>query len=268
MDFLDSNQPVFIKREGALGFLMLNRPQKKNAMTEAMWAAIPKAIRALECDTKVRVIVLKSSSAGLFSAGADISELKAIAASQDRRESNRIAIREAQRALRDCGKPTVAQIEGACIGGGCGLALHCDMRFASLSARFGITPAKLGIVYPLSDTKQLIDLVGPARAKSLLFTGRIIGADEALLMGLIDAVYGDDIIAAKTEAFAAEMALMSQYSLYHMKKFIRRVLDGQSDDDEDTAAIFKEAQEGEDAAEGINAFLEKRSANFTWIPDS
>jgi len=264
MDFSDNSKPVFVKREGAIGYLLLNRPAKKNAMSEAMWTAIPEALQILDRDRDVRVIILASSTEGAFSAGADIAELEAIATSSARQESNRKAIREAQRALARTEKPTIAQIGGVCMGGGCGLALHCDMRFASADARFGITPAKLGIVYPLNDTKQLMDLVGPAHAKSMLFTARVMGADEALSIGLIDEVHAAGDLAEKTAAFAGQISAVSQFSVRNMKKIIRQILDGQIDDNEATADIFKAAQEGVDAKEGIRAFLEKRSANFTW----
>jgi len=264
MVFSDTSQPIYVKKDGAIGYLLLNRPGKKNAMSEAMWRAIPKALSILDCDETVRVIVLASSCEGVFSAGADIAELEEISLSVERQESNRNAIREAQRALARTEKPTIAQIDGACMGGGCGLALHCDMRFASKMARFGITPAKLGIVYPLNDTKQLMDLVGPAHTKSMLFTGRVMDAEEALSIGLIDEVHCVDDLADHTTSFARQISAVSQFSVRHMKKIIRRVLDGQIDDDEETAQIFKNAQDGIDAKEGIRAFLEKRPANFTW----
>ena len=267
MDFNDSTQAITLKREGAIGFLLLNRPKKKNALSEKMWAAIPVAVARLNSDKSVRVIILTSSTEGMFSAGADIAELEVIAASPERRESNRRAIQNAQKALADSPKPTIAQISGACMGGGCGLALHCDMRFATDASRYGITPAKLGIVYPLSDTRQLIQLIGPAKAKSMLFTGRVLKADEALAIGLVDEIHSEATLAEKTEAFAKQIAAVSQFSVRTMKKTIGAILNGQVDEDETSTALFKKAQEGEDAAEGIRAFLEKRPANFTWTGD-
>ncbi|MBV1900852.1 MAG: enoyl-CoA hydratase/isomerase family protein [Kordiimonadaceae bacterium] len=261
------NGVIYTEREGTIGRVILNRAEKRNAMSEAMWAAIPAAVAELDADPQVRVIILTSNGQGAFSAGADIAELQVIATDPERRESNRKAIRDAQRCLARAKKPTIAVIWGACIGGGCGLALHCDFRFAATKAKFAITPAKLGIVYPLNDTKQLIDLVGPSKAKSLLFTGRMVAADEALAMGLVDHVCSEADLTTDVQAFAAQLASASQYSIQHMKHFVQRVLDGQIDDDETTAQIFKDAQEGEDAAEGVTAFLEKRSADFRWSSD-
>jgi enoyl-CoA hydratase/carnithine racemase len=264
MNINDIGSHIKIRRDGNLGYLILNRPNKKNALSEAMWRAVPEAVAALDADQDVRVIIVMSSTDNVFSAGADIAELEEISKSTARQESNRLAIRDAQRTLARVAKPTIAQISGPCMGGGCGLAIHCDMRFAAETAKFAITPAKLGIVYPLNDTKQLIDLVGPAKAKAMLFSGRLLNAEEALRIGLIDEVYAANALAAAVQGFAAQIAAVSQYSVRAMKLFAQRVVDGQIDDDVETASIFKAAQEGVDGQEGIRAFMEKRQPNFRW----
>lgn len=263
-DYADKNSPIYIEKDGAIGRLMLNRTEKRNAMSEAMWRMLPSAALCLDKDPDVRVIVVASTSDAAFSAGADIAELEEIAKDKARQESNRVAIREAQRTLARLSKPTIAQISGACMGGGCGIAIHCDFRIASRVARFGITPAKLGLVYPLNDTKQLMDLIGPAKAKSMLFTGRIVDAEEALAIGLIDELCAPSDLAARVGAFAGQIAGGSQYSVRAIKAFVQRILDGQTDDDDATAEVFRAAHEGEDAAEGVRAFLEKRPPNFRW----
>lgn len=263
-EYSDKTKSIYVEVEGSIGSLVLNRARKRNAMSEAMWSALPKALEVLDHDTRVRVIIVRSSSPEAFSAGADIAELEVIAKDPARQESNRIAIREAQRALARTKKPTIAQISGSCMGGGCGLAIHCDMRFAAHGARFGITPAKLGLIYPLNDTKQLMDLIGPAKAKSMLFTGRVLDAEEALSIGLIDELYGAGELEQKTLSFAQQIASVSQYSVRSIKTIIRRILDGQVDDDAATAEMFRAAHEGVDAAEGVRAFLEKRAASFNW----
>ncbi|SDE49916.1 enoyl-CoA hydratase/isomerase family protein [Kordiimonas lacus] len=263
-DLNDRQSPVFLEKVGPIGRLVLNRPEKRNAMSEAMWASIPGAVARLDADPDVRVIIVCSSTEKAFSAGADIAELEQIATSPDRQESNRLAIREAQRTLARAKKPTIAQVAGACMGGGCGLAIHCDMRFAANTARFAITPAKLGLIYPLNDTKQLMDLVGPAKAKSMLFTGRVVDADEALRIGLVDELFSLGELAERTQAFAQQIAQVSQYSVRGIKQTIRLILDGQHDDDDQTAQMFKDAHTAEDATEGVRAFLEKRSPAFRW----
>lgn len=266
-DIFDPNSYVYAQKEGAIGRIMLNRPDKRNAMSQAMWQRVVDAVHVLDAAADIRVIILCAAGEGAFSAGADLSELEIIAKDPQRREANRQAIRDAQRSLARAGKPTIAQIYGACVGGGCGLAIHCDFRFAAEGARFGITPAKIGLVYPLNDTKQLMDLIGVAHAKSMLFTGRLVNASEALSMGLIDRLTSAEDLAGSVLEFAGQLAALSQYSLYGIKKTIQRILDGQSDEDEWSQAMFLDAHEGEDAQEGVQAFLEKRPPNFTWAID-
>ncbi len=263
-DIFDRSAAVFARIDGPFGRIVLNRPDKKNAMSQAMWHRVAGAVRALDAAAGVRVIILCSSTLGSFSAGADISELETISSDPERRDANRQAIRNAQRGLARAKKPTIAQISGPCIGGGCGLAIHCDFRFADDGARFGITPAKIGIIYPLNDTKQLIDLVGVSSAKFMLFTGRIIGAAEANKIGLIDRLVPEDELAAEVEAFARELSAVSQYSLNGIKQTMQRILDGQVDDDAQSEKMFLDAHESVDAKEGVKAFLEKRPAKFTW----
>lgn len=152
--------------------------------------------------------------------------------------------------------PTIAFIEGDCVGGGCGIALACDIRVATRAARFGVTPARLGLVYPLHDVKLLIDLVGPGQARRILFTGDLLPAEEALRIGLVE-MLGDD-----PDVLAGAIRSASAHSIREMKQFVRRVLDGQSGEDEDTLRIFAEAFSGPDFAEGTAAFVEKRRPEF------
>ena len=174
----------------------------------------------------------------------------------DWRAANQNAINAAQHALARADRPTVAFVDGDCVGGGCGMALACDIRVATLKARFGITPAKLGLVYPLHDTKLLVDLVGPGQAKRILFTGDLLTAEEALRIGLID------LIADHPDELLASISANSLHSQRQSKAIVRRVLDGQAGDDAETLAMFAEAFEGPDFEEGVSAFLGKRKADF------
>jgi len=248
--------------DGAIGYILLDRPEKRNAMSSAMWRAVPIALKEQEDTPDVRVVVVKSTSKKAFSAGADIAELGQIAVDVEKRERNRQAIREAQRALARSKKPTIAQINGACVGGGCGLAIHTDFRFAGMSARFGITPARLGIVYPQNDTKELIDLVGLSAAKRLLYTGALISAEEAKKIGLVDHLCPDEALEMSVRQFAEQFCHVSLSSIRGIKQVIRAIQDGATDDDEASIRLFLEAHECEDAQEGIGAFLAKRKPNF------
>ena len=165
-----------------------------------------------------------------------------------------------QHDLAQAVKPTIAVIDGDCVGGGCGIALACDLRVAGPKARFGITPAKLGLVYPLHDTKLLVDAIGPSQAKRILFTGQILPADEALRIGLITLLAEDPY--GEADTLAETMASVSSHSQQMSKSIIKRILDGQADDDDASRALFDSAFEGDDFKEGVSAFLEKRKPVF------
>lgn len=247
---------IRLERDGPVARLLLDRAEKRNALTQAMWEAIPPLVADAVADPAVRVIVLGSAVPGVFAAGADIGELGANAHDPAWRAANREAIRAAQLAVTRADKPTIAEIDGDCVGGGCGLALACDIRVASPRARLGITPARLGLAYPLHDVKLLVDLVGPGQAKRILYTGALFGAEEALRIGLVD------LIADSAAELAGLVAAGSLYSHRANKHSIRRVLDGQADDDAASIAAFEAAFDGADFAEGFAAFRERRAARF------
>lgn len=245
-----------LETSGRVARLLIDRATKRNAFNQAMWEAFPILLAEAVADDTVRLIILQSAAPGTFCAGADISELSTNADNPNWRAANQAAINAAQYALTRAAKPVIAMIDGDCIGGGCGLALACDLRVATPRARFGITPAKLGLVYPLHDTKLLVDLVGPAKAKEILFTGALMNAEEAQRIGLINRVAdnADDLIET--------MLSTSGHSQRESKAFIRRILDGQTEDDEESLARFAEAFTRADFHEGVAAFLQKRKANF------
>ncbi|MFN3945123.1 MAG: enoyl-CoA hydratase-related protein [Allosphingosinicella sp.] len=244
---------------GPIARLLIDRAEKKNSFTQEMWEKLPDLIAEAMADPRVHVLVLQAAAPGAFSAGADIAEFGAHAQDPDWRARNQAAIRRAQHDLARAEKPTIALIEGVCVGGGCGLAIACDLRVAGPAARFGITPARLGLVYSLHDTKLLVDLVGPAQAKRILFTGDLLPAEEAARIGLVDILAQDP---AEAEALAAAIAAASPHSVRASKKIVRRILDGQAEDDDDTLGQFAAAFDGEDYREGVAAFLAKRSPTF------
>jgi len=245
-----------LERSGAIAHLIIDRAAKRNAITQAMWEAFPGLIAEAMADPAVRVMILRAAEPGAFSAGADIAEFASGARDPAWRAANHAAIARAQIDLTLAPKPVVALIEGDCVGGGCGLALACDIRVATPAARFGITPAKLGLVYSLHDTKLLVDLVGPAQAKRILFTAGLIDAAEALRIGLIDLIDGD------AAALADQIAANSLHSAVAAKAMVRRILNGQAHDDAETHALFADAFTSPDFAEGVDAFLAKRKPVF------
>lgn len=248
---------VRLEVQAGIARLILDRALKRNAMTTAMFEALPALVEQAEAKRHVRAVLLTSARSGLFCAGADIAELAAHAHDPAWRTANQQAINIAQFRLTRSTKPSLAFIDGDCVGAGCGLALACDLRVATLRARFGVTPAKLGLVYPFHDTKLLVDLVGPGAAKRILFTGELLTAEEALRIGLIDQIadHPDDMLAS--------IAANSPRSLRESKAMIRRILDGQCADDAETLAMFADAFESADFREGVGAFLEKRDPDFS-----
>ncbi|MEC3948922.1 enoyl-CoA hydratase/isomerase family protein [Sphingobium sp. HWE2-09] len=249
-----------LETDGPVARLLIDRPDRRNAMTQAMWEALPHLVGQAMTNDAVRVLILTSATPGLFCAGADIHEFAEQSAAPDWRVANQAAIRASQYALAHAEKPVIAAIDGDCIGGGCGLAIACDLRIAAPNARLGITPAKLGIVYSLFDTKLLVDLVGPARAKRILFTAALHDADDALAIGLIDDIAPDPRAAAET--LARTIAANAQHSIRASKAIVRRILDGQPDDDATTLALFRDAFTLPDFTEGVTAFRERRRPNF------
>jgi enoyl-CoA hydratase/carnithine racemase len=245
-----------LERDGPIGRILIDRPEKRNAFDQEMWEQFPVLLGAALIDRAIRVVVVQSATPGMFCAGADIGELMAHKDNAAWREANQAAINRTQHELARFAKPTIAFIDGDCVGGGCGIALACDIRVATAQSRIGITPAKLGLVYPLHDTKLLVDLVGPGQAKKMLYTGELLPAEEALRIGLIEAI--DE----SSAALARQIAENSVHSMHEMKAFIRRVLDGQADDDLETKRIFAEAFTKPDFSEGTNAFAEKRKPEF------
>lgn len=223
-------------------------------MTPAMWRELPELLEQLAADTSVRVLVLTGAD-GTFCAGADIATLR-----ESPQTSQGLTV-EAEEALSAFPKPTLAAVRGHCVGGGAQLAVACDLRFASQGALFGITPAKLGIVYPASSTRRLVRLVGPATAKYLLFSGELIEAERALRTGLVDEVHPEDVLEARVQRFAQALATRSQLTQTAAKEFV----DGECDEDR-VDHLQSAAWTSGEAAEGVAAFLERRPARFSWTP--
>ncbi len=242
--------------DGAIARILIDRADKRNAFHLEMWQALPRLLDRAEAAPDIRLIMLQSATEGMFCAGADIGELLTQHKDLAWLAANQAAINTAQYRLARSPKPTIAFIDGDCVGGGCGLAIACDMRVATPRARLGITPAKLGLVYPLHDTKLLVDLVGPGQAKKMLFTGALLPADAALAIGLIEE------IADSADALAAQIIANSAHSCREIKLFVRRILEGQAQDDDASLTIFAEAFAGADFAEGVAAFTSKRKPQF------
>ena len=251
---------ISLRFEPPFARIVLNRPERCNAITRAMWRALPAIRAAIEAREDLLVALVEGEGAH-FSAGADIVELGDIyrdaAATRDFGD----AMQDGLKALMNLDRPTIAVIRGVAIGAGLGLALACDLRFCADDAHLAITPARLGLIYGHAETRRLVELVGPSRAKDLLFTARRIETDEALAIGLIDR----RIEAALQETalgYARGMADLSQASVRGCKCAVDAIAGGMNKETPDYRALTEAAAFGPDFVEGRNAFAEKRTARF------
>jgi enoyl-CoA hydratase/carnithine racemase len=249
-------------RDGPIAHVVLNRPAQRNAINAAMWAGIAPLLTELGADPSVRLVVFRGAGQAAFSAGADITEFQEIYSNAARAAQCNSEIRRAQLAVEAFPKPTMAVVHGACVGGGCGLALACDLRFAAAGSRFGIPASKLGVAYSVPDTRRLVALVGPGRAKDILFSGRLLDAAEALAIGMIDRVAAGADLERVAADYATLLLANSSASISTAKAVVNSVSGVlvQSDDalDARVAAAFASA----DFAEGFSAFVDKRAPRF------
>lgn len=240
--------------------LTLSQPARRNAVNAEMWAALPVILAALESENPTALIV--QGDGDHFAAGADISEFETLYSTPETAAQISADIQTAFNALAAFPMPTIASIRGACVGGGCGLALCCDIRLADTTARFAITPAKLGLVYPFADIARLIDAVGVANAKDILFSARIIKAKPARKMGLVHRTFGVDELESEVMDYALGLTHLSPESLRVTKSMITAYQTGQRGETDETREQFQAGFSSRDFGEGFRAFLEKRSPDF------
>jgi enoyl-CoA hydratase/carnithine racemase len=256
---------LLVTGRGAVQTLVLNRPAKRNAITLAMWKAFPEVLQELASDPELRVLVIRGAGEDAFAAGADISEFDEVRTGSAAGQYSDVAD-EADRVVAAFPRPTIAMIHGFCVGGGLELALACDLRFASRTARFGITAARLGIVYEFKSTRLLAGIVGLSHARDILFSGRLVGIDEARSMGLVNGlgniVCEPDMLERQTYEYADRLAKQAPLSQRAAKLMLRHLQGEGEMTQADMSALVERAYESEDYREGVQAFLEKRAPRF------
>ena len=246
-----------------VGLLTFNNPEKRNAMSLEMWQGLDEALDCLEKDDAVRVVVLTGAGQEAFVSGADISQFDAERASAEAQRAYDKRTHAGRERLANLTKPTVARIRGYCLGGGLGIALAADLRIAGEDSQFGIPAAKLGIAYGFEMTRQLVQLVGPAHARMLLYTGTRVSGAEAARMGLVNEVVSNEDLNDRVVDVARMIADNAPLSLRAAKLTVAATL--ADPDGRDRESVEKAAAacfDSEDYKEGRAAFKEKRAPKF------
>ncbi len=244
--------------EAPLARLRLSRPERRNAISLAMWRALPGLVAEIEACAAARVVIVEGSG-GHFCAGADISEFDAVFGDVATTRDYLDAIEAGLTALGALDRPVIAKLEGAAVGGGLAVALCCDLRFCAEDAHLAIPPAKLGLLYGPVETRRLVELIGPSRAKDLLFSGRRVETSEALAIGLIDRRLPARELGRAVEAYAQDLAGLSRTSIRGAKRAVAMLGSGR---EAELRALVETAALGPDFREGRGAFREKRKPKF------
>lgn len=252
---------LLIERADDIATVILNRPEKLNALSRSLWQRVGEVMQELSADESLRCVILRGAGDKAFSPGADISEFPTERANLEQARSYGHHMHTAMAAIRDCQHPTIAMIKGICVGGGLELASMCDLRLCGESSRFGVPINRIGVIMAYPEISAFIDLVGRATALEILLEGRVFGAQEAKEKGLVTRVVPDDQVEEETYATARRIAAGAPLANRWHKKFARRLLDPTPLTPEEFDEGFASAAT-EDYREGYGAFLEKRQAHF------
>jgi enoyl-CoA hydratase/carnithine racemase len=253
---------IRVETDGAIGWIVFDQPERRNAVSLEMWEAVPGAIDQLDQDDAVRVIVLRGEGTEAFVAGADISQF----------EQNRLgdgagtyedATGAAFGALERTNKPTIAMVHGFCVGGGMAIALSCDIRYCDDRARFTIPAAKLGIGYAAAGIEKLMQLVGPSVAKEIFFSAKLFDAESAQRWGLVNEVVAPEALAGHVADMAGRMAQNAPLTQRAVKMIVRDLGKPLANRNPEAAdAAVQACMDSKDYREGIRAFMEKRPPVF------
>ena len=250
-----------VERDGPVGRLVLDNPERRNAIGAEMWWAIPKAIGEFNADAAIRVIVIRGEGTQAFAAGADISEFEKNRSSEGDVKKYEAATTAAHLAIESSPKPVIALIHGFCVGGGLAVALSCDLRYADASSRFAVPAARLGLGYGVHGTNRLVATVGHAAAREIMFSARRYDASEALAMGLVNRVLPDGDLDDYVRKVALELAANAPLSIAASKAVINALAEAKGDFADAEAEVMR-CMKSEDYVEGRRAFMEKRTPAF------
>ena len=252
---------ILVQRDGAIATVVLNQPEKLNALNKPMWMRLGAVMRELDADESLRCVVLRGAGGKAFAAGADISEFHSERANARQARKYGDDIAGSMRALAECRHPTVALIQGACVGGGLLVASQCDLRICNESARFGVPVKNLGLTEAYDELQAMMRVIGPAASLEILLEGRIWGARESYEKGLVCRVVPDAGVVEEAYATARRIAEGAPLVARWHKKFVRRLLDPRpltAEERDEGYACF----DTEDFRTGVAAFLAKKKPEF------
>jgi enoyl-CoA hydratase len=255
------NDLILVERDGPIATVVLNRSEKLNALSRASWSELGQRMRELSADTGLRCVILRGAGHKAFAAGADIAEFPTVRADAVQGRAYGELIHDTMQAIGTCVHPTIALIDGVCVGGGLEVALMCDLRICGEGSRFGVPINRLGLTMGYGELAGLLSVVGPAVALEILLEGRVFGAGEALAKGLVHRVVGDGMIEAEVRAAAQRVAAGAPLVARWHKRFVRSLVAMP----ELSPAEWNEGYacfDTEDYREGLRAFLEKREPRF------
>jgi enoyl-CoA hydratase len=256
-------EKILARKADGIGWLTFNQPERRNAISLAMWDAVAIAAEEFAADRGVRVVVMSGAGGKAFASGADISEFEKTRADADAEKAYASHSSRARALLAGLEVPLIAMIQGYCIGGGMATALQADLRIASSDSRFGIPAARLGVSYGYTSLEQLTALAGPALTKEIMFLGRQYTAEQALAMRLVNQVVEPDQLLATVEQIAAEIVRNAPLSIRASKIAIDQIAGGpERQDRARVEAANRDCFDSADYKEGRRAFMEKRTPQF------
>jgi enoyl-CoA hydratase/carnithine racemase len=259
-EFTPRTTDLLYERRGALALLTFNRPDARNAMTWDMYQGLYDACEHVDSDERVRVFVLRGAGDKAFVAGTDISQFKKFTTPQHAIDYEKSQNRNIGR-VEEVKKPTIAMIRGFAVGGGASIALGCDLRIAATDAKIGVPIAKtLGNTLSIATIARIVSYIGAARTKELLFTARLIGAEEGKAAGVFNEVVEPERLEARTMEVAELIAANAPLTIRSIKEGVRRLMEHARIEDAEDLVLM--AYESEDFKEGVDAFLNKRAPNW------
>ena len=260
---ISPSDKMIARQDGSIGWIIFNQPERHNAVSLAMWQALEVIVDHYEHNPDIRVVIVRGAGDKAFVSGADISEFDTQRSGEEATRHYNETSQRAMRRLRELSKPTLAMIQGYCIGGGLAVALSCDIRLSADNARFGVPAAKLGLGYEFEGVRKLVDLVGPAFAKEIFFTARQFDAQEAREMGLINRVVKVDDLAARVDEYARTISNNAPMTVASIKTVVGEIVKDESMRDVAWCDRLVDACfNSDDYREGRTAFMEKRRPVF------